>query len=191
MNPKAFASTYHVRHVGDRASWAIFSHDDRYRYALGRVWDLEPIDPEVDAVRPLMTWVMLNPSVADHAQDDPTIRKCVGFAKRHGCSGIVVVNLFAWRATDPRELARAPEPLGPLNLNAIVAALRVPFQFAIAAWGRMPSKRIARAANASQFTAKTTRLLSCFGTTAGGEPRHPLMLPYATKLRAPGRWDDE
>lgn len=74
---------------------AIISEDGRYRYCLTRVWDPK---------KPILYFVMLNPSTADADEDDHTIRKCVGFANYNGFGGIFVVNLFALRATDPQEM---------------------------------------------------------------------------------------
>jgi hypothetical protein len=73
---------------------ATISDCGRYRYTLGRTWSDEP---------PVL-FVMLNPSTADADVDDNTISKCIGFAKRWGHGGITVVNLYAWRATNPKEL---------------------------------------------------------------------------------------
>lgn len=76
---------------------AVLSPCGTYRYRLTRLWD---------KTLPVLGWIMLNPSTADASVDDPTIRKCVGFAKRGGFGSIVVTNLFAFRATDPRELKK-------------------------------------------------------------------------------------
>src|SRR5438105_250311 len=81
--------------LGQRAGSAWFSPDKQYRYLLTRSWDHIP---------QAMTWIMLNPSTADAFRDDPTIRRCISFARREGCGSIRVVNLFALRATDPRDL---------------------------------------------------------------------------------------
>jgi len=81
---------------------AVLSDCGTYRYSLTRRW----------SPGPLLGWVMLNPSRADALVDDPTIRRCVGFARRWGFAGIVVRNLYALRATDPRELSRHPAPVG-------------------------------------------------------------------------------
>lgn len=170
---------------GDASSWATLSPDGKYRYALARTWD--PMLDSLDAVRPTMTWVMLNPSTADDLVDDPTIRKCVGFAKRYGCGGIVVVNVFAWRETDPRKLTAVADPIGPHNIDAIAWACSRFWNMRIGGWGRFPSKRVQRASVRSVCTAKMGHL-SCFGVTADGEPRHPLMLPYAAPLYGPGKW---
>jgi hypothetical protein len=85
---------------------AVLSDDLLYRYQLRRWWD---------DTKPFALFWGLNPSVADSAVDDPTIRRMVGFAKRENCGGIVVVNWFAWRATDPAELLEATHPTGPEN----------------------------------------------------------------------------
>jgi len=101
-----------------------FSPCGCYRYWLTRTWDES---------RSAVCWLMLNPSTADATRDDPTIRRCIGIARRWGHGGIVAVNLFALRATDPAELVRAVDPVGPENDAAVrshTAGLRV-----IAAWG--------------------------------------------------------
>jgi hypothetical protein len=79
---------------GGPAKSAVISPCGLYRYRLTRTWD---------AVRWSAAFVMLNPSTADAVDDDPTIKRCVGFAKRWGCGGIVVANLFAFRSADPDE----------------------------------------------------------------------------------------
>ena len=93
-------------------SWAAFNEARTHRYLLARSWQ-----PGL----PVMTWIMLNPSTADAFADDPTIRRCVSFARREGCGGIVVTNLFALRATDPRELRLHSDPVGACNDQVIDA----------------------------------------------------------------------
>src|SRR5688572_12745487 len=85
---------------------AILSEDQKYRYLLGRRWQ-EGIGS--------VTFVMLNPSTADHVVDDRTIKRCMDFARSWGHSGLEVVNLYAFRATDPDELGKQADPVGPLN----------------------------------------------------------------------------
>src|SRR5690349_21188818 len=85
-----------------------------YRYRLDRWWDR--------ALPPLI-YIMLNPSTADAERDDATIRVCMGRAKNEGCGGIVVVNLFAYRATKPEDMKRAADPVGPNNDWYILSAL--------------------------------------------------------------------
>ncbi len=167
---------------GDESSWAVTSPDDRYRYVLARMWD-RYFDSE-ESVRPLWVYGMLNPSTARHDQDDPTIRKCTGFARRGGAGGFLVVNLCAYSTPSPQELVRAylsrVNVVGEHNQAAVRWALSRPALLGlnIAAWGRVPPKlREITKETRSQFAGA-----QCFGFTAGGEPRHPLMLPYSTPL---------
>lgn len=142
----------------------------QYRYRLWRVWN-------PDSYR--LAFIMLNPSKADAEVDDPTIRKCVGFAKRGGYGGIEVFNLFAYRATDPRELYRCPDPIGPDNdeyLRQIPP--RVDVCLAWGAHGRRFPERVKRV-EALLPEEKCLLALRCL---ADGTPAHPLMLPYSLEL---------
>ena len=85
---------------------AIISDCNKYRYSLWRIWDKE---------KPIFTFVGLNPSTADHEQDDRTIRRCINFAKSWGGGGIYMANLFAYRATEPQEMMSQEDPIGPDN----------------------------------------------------------------------------
>lgn len=121
---------------------------------------------------------------ADHRADDPTIRKCIHYARREGCGGILVCNVFAWRATDKRELVaarkRGDDPVGEHNEAAIswCAAPGTLGVKVVAGWGLLPSKRLA----APALNAKTTllsrrgRYLLSLGANADGSPKHPLYL---------------
>lgn len=93
-----------------RRATADFSPDLSYRYRLTRTWDQCLV-----CNRPPAVFVMLNPSTADASLDDPTIRRCVGFAKAWGCPGLTVVNLYALRSADPKALWSHPDPVGPDN----------------------------------------------------------------------------
>lgn len=139
-------------------SSAVFSPCERYRYLLRREWGGPPT----------CTFIMLNPSTADQWQDDPTIRRCIGFAKREGCGALTVLNIFAFRATDPKVMAAADDPIGPQNDDYLRAALgQGPV---VAAWGahKMAEER-------GRDVAKMLgRDLLCLGTTKVGAPRHPL-----------------
>src|SRR6185312_12359012 len=108
------------------ATSAYISDCGRYRYGLGREWDYP--------AKPALTFIMLNPSTADAEQDDPTIRRCIGFAKRDGFGALTVLNLYALRATDPRELERADDPKGPENDTMLRLHLKRGGTF-VAAWG--------------------------------------------------------
>ena len=131
-----------------------------------------------------MLWVMLNPSTADGTKDDPTIRKCIGFATRHGCEAIEVVNLFALRATNPRELVGARDPVGPDNPRVLRDVRYAADAAMIVAWGGATRARALTEQRARRFERELGHLpFSCFGTTERGQPRHPLMLAYATPLQ--------
>lgn len=142
-------------------SSAILSPCGSYRYRLVRQW----------GVGALLPFVMLNPSTADATADDPTIRRCIGFARREGADGIMVNNLFALRATDPADLLHHPDPHGPDNgrhLASLAAAPNV-----VCAWGAEPmaaQKGLALAAVLRRSGVRVT----CLGITKQGHPRHPL-----------------
>ena len=129
-------------------------------------------------------FVMLNPSTADAATDDPTIRRCVGFARRWGAGCVEVVNLFAYRATNPDDLADSCEAgidvVGPDNDRVIVQAAR-DADIIVAAWGahRMAKER-ARAVMSLLGAAR----IECLHVTRDGSPRHPLYVGAGT-IRVP------
>lgn len=114
---------------------------------------------------------MLNPSTADATKDDPTIRRCISFAKREGASGLVVVNLYAFRATNPSRLAEALDPVGPENWQYLEKAGNV--ADVVCAWGSqgLCPPHVVRVIN---FLKEREVGLLCLGTTMGGSPRHPL-----------------
>jgi hypothetical protein len=123
---------------------------------------------------------MLNPSTADADQDDPTIRKCIGFADRLGFGAIVVANLFAFRATDPANLRRAGYLVGPENDHAIAAAAR-DSNLTICAWGAH-ARGLARPGEAHAILRGIGVTPKALDLTADGIPRHPLMLRYSDAL---------
>lgn len=134
-----------------------------YRYFLLRRWAMHG---------KTCAFVMLNPSTADARQDDPTIRRCIRFAQREGCSAMLVVNLFGFRATDPRELRNAADPHGPENVEWVrhaVAQARATGAPVIAAWGANPM-----VGNASPHVFSALGDAMCLGMTKAGSPRHPL-----------------
>ena len=141
-----------------------------YRYQLERRWG----DGKV------VLWLMLNPSTADGIEDDPTIRRCVGFSVRWGYAGILVGNLFALRATDPSAIAKHPDPVGPFNaLHLALMAARA--SAVVAAWG---GHRKALPAYSRQVLDELSAFKSfkCLGRTQSGAPRHPLYLPATAQL---------
>lgn len=150
---------------------AILSDCGTYRYRLWRRWGFGP----------RMLWVMLNPSTADADVDDPTIRRCMGFARREGCDAIDVINLYAYRATDPKELLTAPCPEGPENLHHWTNALYGPPKFKIAAWGAFAKKTRYDWRRATFETLANTDFL-CLGQTRDGSPKHPLYVKSDQEL---------
>ena len=106
---------------------AYISDCKRYRYSLWRSWAGKA--KAKDAV-----FIMLNPSTADGVKDDPTIRRCIALAKSWKMNGLLVVNLFALRATDPKRLKTAKDPVGPLNDTVIVTTVRSA-KLVVCAWG--------------------------------------------------------
>lgn len=139
---------------------AVLSDCGQYRYLLSREWG----DPGWR-----LTFVMLNPSTADAEVDDPTIRRCIRFAQRGGYGAIDVVNLFAYRATKPTELARVADPVGPRN-NVFLHDYA---PGAVAAWGAHPAAHHRYRAVVDLCGGRQPVML-CLGTTASGAPRHPL-----------------
>jgi hypothetical protein len=142
---------------------AHFSRCRTFRYALWRRW--APAGP----------WVMLvglNPSTADARRNDPTIRRCIGFARDWGYGGVWVLNLFAFRATDPRDLKAASDPIGPRN-DAWLRRIAGRCERVVAAWGNHGRLLDRSEAVRAMLGAR----LSVIRLNAGGEPAHPLYLP--------------
>ena len=150
---------------------AMLSEDRVYRYWLRR----HVADRAGGAS---VNFIMLNPSSADETNDDPTIRRCIGFARAWGYDRLDVTNLFAYRATKPVHLYAAPDPVGPGNDGHL---LRVAQDAAVvvAAWGVLGGLR-GRAGAVSSLLAGIP--VWCLGTTKAGAPRHPLYAPRASKL---------
>jgi hypothetical protein len=123
-----------------------------------------------------MPFVMLNPSAADGEVDDPTIRRCMAFARREGHGGIVVANLYALRASEPAALWRHENPIGPKNWATLVKFAAQALEAGapvVCAWGAHGSRQGKDTPIISMFKTTGTRLV-CLGTTKDGHPRHPL-----------------
>ena len=153
-----------------RETDAIFSSGAKlYRYSLWRCWKQTP--------KSTCLFIGLNPSTADKTTNDPTIRRCINFAKAWGYDSVEVVNLFAYRATKPTDLFKATKPIGSANnqhlLNACHRASII-----IAMWGnhgafQKRDKDVLR-------TLSNKFKLHCLGTNKQGSPKHPLYLPNET-----------
>ncbi|KVP75269.1 hypothetical protein WJ96_05795 [Burkholderia ubonensis] len=146
---------------------AEFSPCRRYRYALWRDWGALP--GTVD--RGYVLFVGLNPSTADETNDDPTIRRCIAFAKAWGYSGLCMVNLFAFRATNPADMLLAPDPVGPDN-DACLRRFARNAGVVIAGWG-VHGTHLARDAAVKRLLPN----LHYLRLTKDGHPGHPLYLP--------------
>lgn len=154
--------------IGGIDRYARISEDGIYRYALGRRW----------SDGPLVRYIMLNPSTADATEDDPTIRRCIGFAQSWGYAGIQVLNLYAFRATNPADLWRTADPVGPQNDDYLRLAANPPDTGPlIAAWG--VNARPGRVAEVLQILSAVQ--VQCLGVTKAGQPKHPLYLAASTK----------
>lgn len=145
---------------------AIFSECRNYRYALWRTWD---------ATKPTVMFVGLNPSTADEITDDPTLTRCINFAKSWDYGGVCMANLFAFRATEPRAMKVARDPIGSEN-NEWLLRLSKDAALVVAAWG-----------NDGSFLGRSRQVITllpdmhCLKMNKSGEPAHPLYQPASLK----------
>ncbi len=140
----------------------IFSPCRTYRYSLWREWA-----PDSGVVM----FIGLNPSTADEIQDDPTIRRCIGFARAWGYGALCMGNLFAFRATDPAEMLDADDPVGPEN-DRMLVTLASQASLVVAAWGNDGSHR-----GRSTAVRRLIPELNYLKRNLSGQPAHPLYLP--------------
>jgi hypothetical protein len=155
---------------------AEFSEDRLYRYLLTRDLRDNPKAPK-KADFPCL-FIMLNPSTADAATNDPTIRRCIRFATDWGCNRLTVVNLFAKRATNPKNLyGTLFDPIGPENDHFIkTQCIEHVNGIRVAAWG---AQEIAQ--YRGRVVSRQHNLL-CLGTTKNGSPKHPLYVKANASL---------
>ena len=139
---------------------AVISECDKYRYSLVREWDKS---------KGKVLFIMLNPSTADSNQDDPTIRRCVNYAKsweKYG--GIMVGNLFAFRSRNPKDLKSVRDPVGSNNLRFLKEMI-VKSSLVVCAWGNGYG-------GPPQYLINMTNDLYFLSLNKDGSPSHPLML---------------
>jgi hypothetical protein len=148
----------------NRSGGAIFDPTGMYRYLLWREWHPDS---------PRLALIMLNPSTADEQKNDPTIRRCIGFAHAWGFGSVEVVNLFAYRATDSKELLKVDDPVGAENDGYIVQAVER-CSYVVVAWGTK-GILLDRDRQVLQLLGDRPNV-GCLGVTKGGHPRHPLYL---------------
>lgn len=152
---------------------AFFSPCRTWRYSLTR--DVAPLTGEGR-----VAFIGLNPSTADEMEDDPTIRRCVDFARRWGFSQLKMLNLFAFRSTDPRGLLEVDDPIGPEN-DCTIAKVVGGSDLVICAWGAFPAN------DRIQTVLGFVSAPHCLGLTKNGAPRHPL---YARATTEPQPFGD-
>lgn len=155
-------------------SEAYFSNDRQFRYWLTRIWD-ESL--------PIYCVIGCNPSTADETIDDPTIRRVIGFGQRLGYGGALMLNVGAYRATDPKKWAAARDPFGPENRVSDLKVYISDFcpAIVVAAWGK-PCVSNRLGSERSQSIKCRITGMKCWGRNSDRSPRHPLMLPYSTML---------
>ena len=144
------------------SAYCNFSKSKLYRYSLKRAW-------ETDANNQIL-FIGLNPSTADNQRDDPTIRRCVKFANYWGFNSLEVVNLFAFRATDPMDLFNEESPIGPYNDFWIKRAYKRS-TLAVACWGSAGVHK-----DRSTEVTKYLKNLFCIRRNKDNSPSHPLYL---------------
>lgn len=156
---------------GLEAGPAVFSDDRKYRYSLTRTWDES---------KGAVTYIGLNPSTADEVTLDRTLRRCLDFARNWGFGTFHMVNLFAFRATEPDDMKRELAPIGPDNDEEILRRA-VMSDLIVAAWG-VHGSWMERDRAVFCLLKKRGYRLDCFGLTKDGHPKHPLYLHHTTEL---------
>lgn len=156
--------------VGREPNGAIFTGHRGHRVYLWRKWE---------KAGSMIMFIGLNPSTADESRDDPTIRRCIGFAQRWGYSGMFMCNAYTLVSPDPKKLNTEK----PVTMGAYLAmrTIRGLCKEAVAAWGN----QIELVRGWEEWVRRIRddlAPLQCFGTTKLGHPRHPLYLPYSAQL---------
>lgn len=161
---------------------ATFSDDKQYRYVLWRWWDYE---------KPYALFIGLNPSTADANNDDPTIRRCIRFARDWGYGGLQMVNLFAVCATDPKEVLKHDNPVGGSDNDLWIESLAYGAGVIVCAWG---AHLVCAWGDSGGHMRRDEQVLSlldhyelkCLGTTLSKQPRHPLYIKANKSLEGYG-----
>jgi hypothetical protein len=148
---------------------AVISRDGVFRYALWRYWGTG---------RRIVCFVMLNPSTGDASLDDPTIRRCISFAQLWGYDGLVIVNLHAFRSSEPKDLRLAVDSIGPLNRFFVGIAVNEA-ELIICAWGNHGAYQ---AQDAEMLTWLRRFKLSALRISRDGFPGHPLYIERDAKI---------
>ena len=158
----------------DAVSEVLYSDCGAYRYFLSRRWS---------DTGGLVNFIMLNPSKADEFRNDPTVERCERRARQLGFGAFAVTNIFAWRATDPKDMRRADHPEGPDNRKILLNTARTA-DLIIAAWGAHGDHR-GQGETIKDLLRQAGLHPYHLGLSKHGHPRHPLYVAYA---RQPDRW---
>ncbi|MCF6273604.1 MAG: DUF1643 domain-containing protein [Rhodobacteraceae bacterium] len=158
---------------GDAISEATYSDCEAYRYALTRVWD--------ETGRKVL-FLMLNPSTATEVQNDPTVERCERRARTLGFGAFRVCNIFAYRATDPRDMRAAKDPIGSANDTSIVEAIEWADEV-VAGWGNHGA-HLSRGQAVEALLKAQPKKPKHLGLTNSGHPKHPLYIAYKTQPEA-------
>lgn len=149
---------------------ATFSVCKKWRYDLWRIWDYDS---------PPCAFIGLNPSTADEKEDDPTVRRCMRFSRSWGYGGLIMLNLFGYRATDPAEMKRQKDPVG-IDNDRIILQRILECPLTVAAWGNHGS-HLGRDKSFLDWISGIR--LDCLGKTKAGHPKHPLYLSRELRPR--------
>ena len=155
---------------------AVLSKCRNYRYTLSRNVDMFG--------EKVFAYFGVNPSTADETIDDQTVKKWIGFTAKNAGSSFVVGNVFAYRATDVNELAKIEDPVGPDN-DKYISMLIDQADVLVPCWGargKLPETMRDRLDEIMSLLKRSGKPVLCFGLTASGDPKHPMMLSYETKL---------
>ncbi len=147
---------------------ANFSPCRKYRYTLTRTWDKN---------KGIVAFVGLNPSTADENRDDHTITHCINYAKQWGYGGLVMINLFAFKATAPANMKIADDPIGQKN-DYWLLKIAKEVDLIIACWGN-PGTFLNRGKDV--YNLLKNHNMKCLKINETGEPHHPLYLPENSK----------
>jgi len=158
-----------------KESGADFSDCKKFRYRLWRRW----------AEGPSVSFLMLNPSTADGTSNDPTVERCHRRAVAMGFGALEVINIFGFRATDPKDLKKAKDPIGPQNDTAIIESARAA-QMVICAWGGHGDHQD-RHLQIQELLKENEIIPHVLSLTKMGHPGHPLYIPYS---KTPVAWTD-
>lgn len=152
-------------------SGAHFSDNRKYRYSLWRVWDPK---------KPMLCYCMLNPSTADENENDPTVERCQRRAQALGYGGMFVVNIFAYRSTDPAKLKKVSDPVGSYNDTKLIDVFKE-CKTIICGWGKHGSLHDRGRHVLAMIQVRARKTPYALKINKDGSPAHPLYIGYDVK----------